>query len=221
MARARKLTGSEDLQPVGNGISRRRFIAAGMVAATGMAATSDPALADSGDPIYRIHPAIGVARMGNADPSSFFIGPEIPGTPPLGDPPGTVAPPYKVGGRVKPQGARFRLFEYRVIDGLLTPIREVNLQTQGVTSIKWTAQLANRKASFYEFYGPYGETQGPLPLRNGSVADRGSLESDFGPRSISGKSKSGVEFRLGTGGGYPETAPRKPDNTPVIDYLGQ
>src|SRR5262245_35665576 len=29
--------------------------------------------------IYRSHPAIGVARVGNA-PRAFFVGPEIPGT---------------------------------------------------------------------------------------------------------------------------------------------
>src|SRR5438067_1698998 len=204
MARARKMRGSGEPEQiaVNNGISRRRFIAAGVTATAGMVVKSDPALASTGDPIYRIHPAIGVARMGNADPSTFFIGPEIPGTPPLGDSPGTVAPPYKTSGKVKPQGARFRLFEYRVVNGLLTPIREVTLQTSGVTSIKWTAHLANRKASFYKFYGPYGETSGPLPLRNASVVDRSSLESDFGPRTISGASKKGVEFRLGTGGGY-------------------
>ena len=54
----------------------------------------------------KIHPAIGVARLGNS-PTKFFIGPELPGRqkPPVGG--------YKdAQGRVKRQAARFRLFGY-------------------------------------------------------------------------------------------------------------
>ena len=174
------------------------------------------------DSIYRIHPSIGMARLGNADPGQFFIGPEIPGMPPPNDAPGTAAPPYKVEGLIKPQGARFRLFEYRRVNGLLTPVREVNLDTPGVASIDWTAHLANRKASFHQFNGLQGEHNAPRALRNPTVADRTSLEIDFGPRSISGRSHAPAEFSVGTGA-TPEqsTYPRRSDDTPVIDYLGQ
>jgi len=54
----------------------------------------------------RIHPAIGIARVGD-HPTEFFIGPETPGlyTPP---------PTYKSGTppAIKRQGARFRIFAY-------------------------------------------------------------------------------------------------------------
>ena len=54
----------------------------------------------------KIHPAIGIARLGNS-PTGFFIGPEKPGahTRPKGG--------YKdAQGRIKRQAARFRLFGY-------------------------------------------------------------------------------------------------------------
>ena len=54
----------------------------------------------------KIHPAIGIARLGNS-PTEFFIGPELPGdhAPPKGG--------YKdARHRIKRQAARFRLFGY-------------------------------------------------------------------------------------------------------------
>jgi hypothetical protein len=189
------------------------------------AALGKPALAfaaGGGDPIYRIHPAIGVSRLGNADPDTFFIGPEAPGYGPLGAPPGTDAPPYKAAdGRVKPQATRFRVFEYAMVNGRLLPVREVNLDTPGVAAITWTVHLANKKASFHQFSGPSGETSPPAPLRNATVTDRRSLEIDFGARSISGRSHAAVEFRPGGSVGYAESCPKKADGTAVIGYLGQ
>src|SRR5690349_18438147 len=62
--------------------------------------------------LYKIHPAIGVARIGNSS-TSFFIGPEVPGQPPKGDSTfGSTVPPFKDGGQVKRQGARFRIWRY-------------------------------------------------------------------------------------------------------------
>jgi len=64
----------------------------------------------------KIHPAIGIARVGNS-PSEFFIGPEIPGV--------HVRPPggYRdAQGRIKRQAARFRLFGY---DKKGKPVREI------------------------------------------------------------------------------------------------
>src|SRR5207253_2867072 len=139
---------------------------------------------------------------------------------PLGQAPGTTAPPYKVNGLVKPQAARFRVFEYARVNGRLTPVREVTLDTPGVVSIQWTAHLANKKASFYRFAGPAGEGAPPAALRNASVTDRRSLEIDFGARSIAGRSQAPREFRVGTSGDpSQESYPRDPSGAPVIDYL--
>ena len=93
-------------------ISRRSFL--GVTTAAAATLVSWPAEADSpgvdSGSIFKIHPAIGIARMGNAPPDSFFIGPEVPGFGPasLGTP-----PTYKSNGQVKPQAARFRIWEYR------------------------------------------------------------------------------------------------------------
>jgi len=56
--------------------------------------------------IYRIYPAIGIARIGNSE-TEYFLGPEAPGVVPDG--------PYRdhaTPGRIKPQGARFRIYAF-------------------------------------------------------------------------------------------------------------
>ena len=203
--------------------SRRNFLAGGIAAAATLLGRDALAVVGGDDvPVFRIHPAIGIARVGNAPPNTFFIGPEIPGQPPLGDAPGTAVPNYKVDGKIKPQAVRFRVFEYRWINGTLTLIREVNLSTPGVLDITWTAHLANKKASFHKFYGMAGEKGPPGPLRNASVEDRRSLEIDFGPRSINGASEGPVRFRAGTSGDpSQESCPLDVNGEPVIKYLGQ
>jgi len=61
--------------------------------------------------IYKIHPAIGVARVGNS-PDAFFIGPETPGSPGVeigADGAETTLTTYKHNGLVKRQATRFRV----------------------------------------------------------------------------------------------------------------
>jgi hypothetical protein len=179
-------------------------------------------------PSYRIVPPIGVARVGDADADTFFIGPEYPGYPPEGaSPEGTAVPPFKDGGKIKPQAARFRIWEY--VDngsGSYTPSREIDLDTKDIVSIDWTVHLANKKAAFFEFSGLLGDVlfvpRGPAPpRRNAGVADRKKLWIDPGPRSIGGKSKKGVEFKKGTAKvASTEHWPAKPP-TPAIEYLGE
>jgi hypothetical protein len=205
------------------GPSRRGFLAGGLVASAASLVGKRALASESDEPSeYRIHPAIGVARLGNAPSSTFFIGPEVPGLPPLGDAPGTTAPPYKVEGLVKPQAVRFRIFEYKRIRGILTPIREVTLDTPGVLGISWSAHLANKKASFHQFSGLRGERQAPGGWRNSSVTDRRSLEIDFGARAIAGPALGPVEFRVGTSDDPDtESYPINDSGEPVIDYLGE
>jgi hypothetical protein len=82
----------------------------------------------------KIHPAIGIARLGNI-PDEFFIGPELPWDRTIPD-----------GGykdeqcRVKRQAARFRIFAYHK-DGSITKITEKEAR------ITWTVHIANKKAS--------------------------------------------------------------------------
>src|SRR5262245_680240 len=97
---------------------------------------------------YRIHPAIGIARIGDS-PDDFFIGPEAPGVSPTLDKlDGSSAQPGKYKDtqhRIKRQGARFRIYEYTEnASGVVTKVREV---TATDAEIDWEVHLANRKAA--------------------------------------------------------------------------
>ena len=121
----------------------------------------------------KIHPAIGIARVGNS-PTDFFIGPEIPGdhTIPAGG--------YKDAScRVKRQAAQFRLYGYDQ-NGVL--VKEL---TAADADITWTVHLVNKKAA--------------TPARNNTItgAARDGLIVDPGARTLNGPSKAAV-FDTGT-----------------------
>lgn len=151
--------------------------------------------------IYRIHPAIGVARVGSG--SQCFIGPEVPGYGATGRDAarGTNVPPYKQSpGSLKRQAARFRIWRYTWNKNQNVYIPDADDLTLGaVKSIKWTVELANRKASFFEFHGTNGEDPAEVfnPARRNKkiLASREVLlELAPGPRSISGLSKGPEKF---------------------------
>jgi hypothetical protein len=92
---------------------------------------------------YRIHPGIGIARLGNSE--SFFIGPEVP------DPHFVPA-----GGKyrddqqkIRRQGCRFRIYEY---DDEGRAVREI---TDQEAEIRWDVHLANRKS--------FDKSEAPVP----------------------------------------------------------
>ena len=119
------------------------------------------------DTVYEIHPAIGIARVGN-HPTSFFVGPEAPGSPGLEIGAGgaeITLTTYKDAGRVKRQAARFRVFEYEEAeDGT----RRLRGEVSEDTRVDWTVDLVNRKAALDRIVGP-------ARPRNQAVADRRSL----------------------------------------------
>ena len=152
----------------------------------------------------RIHPAIGIARVGGSEEKDgYFIGPEVPGA--------TPAPPGANGWKDKHeqilrQVARFRIYGYGA-DG--TVIAEL---TPDNADIEWTVHMANHKAAWYDFdmamdIPEFDGSLGTPPLRSGRRnanvvgADRAKLVIDPGPRSISGKDTSGKKFAL-TGGRF-------------------
>jgi hypothetical protein len=124
----------------------------------------------------KIHPAIGIARLGNS-PSEFFIGPEEPGVHkrPTGG--------YRDSqGRIKRQAVRFRLYAY---DSKGKPLGEITAQE---ADIEWTVHLANTKAEWKEFDGLSANT----PRRNKGVANRASLIIDPGARTVHGRNKTAL-----------------------------
>ncbi|GAC1639063.1 MAG: LodA/GoxA family CTQ-dependent oxidase [Ktedonobacteraceae bacterium] len=151
-------------------------------------------------PIFKIHPAIGIARVGDADADHYFIGPETPGVPANWDFGSGQFLPFKQGVAIKRQAARFRIWEYVQQNGQIIPAREITLDD--VQSITWTVHLANRKASFYQFNGQVGAPDNfksnPL-LRNASMtSNRAQLDIDEGSKAITaakGVPSQPVEFK--------------------------
>jgi L-Lysine epsilon oxidase N-terminal/L-lysine epsilon oxidase C-terminal domain len=175
-------------------------------------------------PIYRIHPSIGIARVGNADRDKFFVGPELPNRGPLGDSTfGTRVQPFKDSGKLKPQAARFRIWEYIEKKGKYEASREINLDEKDCASIVWNVHLANRKASFFKFKNLTGEQTAHPPgdRRNDAIVDRRKLELDPLPRSISGRNGKPVEFRKGTSKNPSRELWPNPAPSPPIEYLGE
>jgi hypothetical protein len=100
---------------------------------------------------FRIHPAIGAARVGNS-PDGFFLGPEQPDVP--GNWGGQQFNSFRdEQGRIKRQAARFRVFEYPE-DG--SAPKEVKIGTDNLVNVEWRVHVANKKASFFTFDGQHG-----------------------------------------------------------------
>lgn len=131
---------------------------------------------------FKIFPGIGIARLGNS-PDAFFIGPEAPGIVPA---PGGGS--YRdSSGRMKRQGARFRIYEYSTDEyGHEKVVREI---TDADATISWRVHLVNRKAAGLKFPPDQAGTQ-----RNDHVADRRSLVIDAGEQPISGVDQSAGPF---------------------------
>jgi hypothetical protein len=134
----------------------------------------------------KIHPAIGIARVGNSD--EWFPGPEV--TEPKPAEPGF----YRDGrARLKRQAAIFRIYGYNAAGEV---VRELTADT---AAIKWTVHVANRKAAWYQWQMALDIPEAAtlrLPRRNTGVtgADRDGLVIDGQERSISGTNTQGPDY---------------------------
>lgn len=123
-------------------------------------------------PVLRIHPAIGLARVGNSE--EYYLAPETsagmaqPGTNLVGGlpiQPGTESDPITdqglrdAGGALKRQAQRFRIYQYDDPAAASKypyqgQVQEVTLGSavggKTVTDIVWTVHLANKKANCWE-----------------------------------------------------------------------
>lgn len=163
----------------------------------------------------RIHPSVGVARLGNS-PEQFYLAPQQTGQLPFeADPFGNRGGPVQHfkddAGRVRRQGQPFVLLD--------DSGQELTLDHPAVKSIQWTVHLANKKAAWYQYselkgnllYGPQNSyQQQQVPLRNPNInteQQRQQLIVDPGPRSLAGRRQQ-VSFTASTApAGYPVSYP--------------
>jgi hypothetical protein len=189
---------------------------------------------------YRIHPGIGIARLGNSD-TEFYLAPETPaGLPQACDQSGN--PLYQADGvtpvlvtnfkdaqgRIKRQAGRFQVFVYDEQSPEGRPLKVGDPIEGGgnegtLADIQWQVYVANKKASWYQFETTQGEHGYPddYPRRNADVADRDRLIIDPGPRIVNGTTKRRAAFDRSGEGSYATTFPPE-DLTPFsIDTLGE
>jgi hypothetical protein len=138
--------------------------------------------------VYKIHPGIGIARVGDSA-EAFFIGPEVPGQTGVLSTPSGEQPieHYKdASGRILRQAARFRVYEYeKTADGALRLLREITADDAEIT---WHVRLANRKAASREFGSE-------SPRNPGVAAEQLVIEPVFDP--IVGRSQVVAASRPG------------------------
>jgi hypothetical protein len=144
----------------------------------------------------RIHPGIGIARVGDSE-DGWFIGPEAPGQVP--DPPGGFK---DATGRIKRQAARFRVMGFDEAGNAMAEL------TGPSCRIRWRAHLVNAKGAWYRFE-PAPRDPAKQVLRNWDGRDtrppleRTELVIDPGPREIEGTGCRGVRLEGGTFLGLP------------------
>ncbi|MBL1101524.1 LodA/GoxA family CTQ-dependent oxidase [Streptomyces sp. 205] len=157
-----------------------------------------PARPASAEPLGRdtrivrasVHPAIGVARVGDST-DEFFLAPEVDYPP--------AQPSYKdATGALKRQAVRFRVYGYNAAG---KPVAEL---TADNADLRWTVHVANKKAAWYQFQIaldiPEAVEAEESALRNPTVQPRSQLVIDPGPRSVRGRNRAGrPELRFDTG----------------------
>jgi hypothetical protein len=171
-------------------LSRRQFLKAGARSAVLALAGSGAASASDGEIVSAaIHPAIGIARIGNST-SGYYLGPELPGTVPLA--PGGFK---DASGAIKRQAARFRIY------GLDRHRRVVRELTADEAEITWRAHLTNAKAAWYDFHTALDIPEAQPTLRRNATyvgAARDALIIDPGAREIAGSRSGPVACDGGT-----------------------
>lgn len=193
---------------------------------------------------YRIHPSIGIARLGNSE--EFYIGPESISALPIecdqnGDTSAGANGQEKTidnfrdsAGKIRRQAARFRLFAYddKTPDGVELVVQDKNRGIKGtviqgfqgsgeLVDIRWVVWMANKKSSWYEFKelnGEHGYIDPPPVLRNADIANRDALVIDPGPIFVSG-AHAKAEMARGKNPQWTQSFP-PPLSPASVDSLG-
>ena len=172
--------------------------------------------------IYKIHPAIGIARVGTSE--EYYIAPETPGGLPI-LPDGKSFQPqdFRDGKKLlRRQAARFEVYQY---DTENHPGKPLRAGENGVARVEWTVHVANKKPIWYTFLVNSGENGYPPghSLRNAEVVDPGQRTKmiiDPGPRTLTGPNQHAEFSRNSNAGGYPMTWPPEGLKPFAIDTLG-
>jgi len=149
----------------------------------------------------RIHPGIGVSRLG--DSSEYYVGPEVmnpkPTEPTLEDGLYGSEATNKMRdkyGQLKRQAARFRVYGYDENGNVVAEV-----QQSANTSVDWAVHVANKKSDWFYFIAAMDIPEYKdlvVKRRNGSIqaGHRGSLIIDPGPKSIMGTNMSDSSYQL-------------------------
>lgn len=174
--------------------------------------------------IYKIHPAIGVARVG--DSQDYYLGPVEVGGLPLEKDGTTPVTSFRDGSHaMRRQAAHFAVYVY---DDTTPNGRLVEIGKDGISDIEWTVHVANKKSAWRQFLQLEGENgyTGDHPYRNPLTTgpDRKQLIIDPGPQTLRCKqSPNRADFSRGNGvTGYKQTFPPQgliPEGSD-IDTLG-
>ncbi|MEO8126924.1 MAG: LodA/GoxA family CTQ-dependent oxidase, partial [Bryobacteraceae bacterium] len=180
-------------------------------------------------PAYRIHPGIGIARIGDS-PDEFYISPERPGAMPtacdsqgnpLLSPDGTSELPVSkfkdAEGRLKRAAARFQIYAYDDASPGGRPLSLGDPVFGGgnhgtLIDIQWRVYLANKKAVWFEFSqleGEHGYADGHK-RRNAGITDsegRQRLIIDPGPRVVNSSDLRRASFSMASAKYYAPTFP--------------
>ncbi|WP_452598080.1 LodA/GoxA family CTQ-dependent oxidase [Pontimicrobium sp. MEBiC01747] len=138
----------------------------------------------------RIHPGIGIARVGNST-KDYYIGPEV-----------SNPEPTKFGstrdktGAIKRQAARFRVYGYDKNGNVVAEV-----QQSENTQVEWSVHVANKKSAWYEFNAAMdipATVSLTVPLRNPDVkgSDRAALAIDPGEKKIMGLNMNDSSYNL-------------------------
>jgi hypothetical protein len=191
---------------------------------------------------YKIHPGIGIARLGNS-PESFCISSETPAALPIAcdeqgnplmSPDGqselTIKAFKDKEGRIKRQAARFQIYVYDDAHPEGRPLKLGDPISGGgnqgyLTDIQWRVYVANKKSSWYDFDqldGEHGYAP-DHPRRNADIKApeaRQQLIIDPGPRIVNCTTRRHGRMDRNGGDVYAPTFP-PPLKPCSIDTLGE
>ncbi len=193
-------------------------------------------------PVYRVHPGIGIARLGDS-PDDFCISPEKPaalptacdqnGNPllaPDGESEVAVRTFKDAEGRIKRQAARFQIYVHDDTSPDGRPLQLGDKVEGGgndgvLVDIQWRVYLANKKAAWYRFDGMKGEHgySSSHKRRNEDITDKNARQRliiDPGAREVNVTTQRKASFSRDSDGDYSPTFP--PPLVPKsIDTLGE